>query len=617
MADNVMLKCVICGTVLEKPRPIDWKKSIIENLDGKPFETEDFSIKNGVCRCDKCGFVSFDISKNILKDPTIMGSDAYREIINNKAMPDVVNNYLALGYIYEKQAEHYHSAHAYLSASWLLNTFKMEKEEKIVLEKTAFCQLSYINSDSFKAHPDFDMLLSSVDVLRRVEKYDNSKKLANFAISKTTSPFVREKFLLEISLCDNFISAPHKIKPESRVFDSDLISILSKIKASNGQSATEKLEYYLDLYEFLQTSDFKAINDDVIQIFKEGKEVANLNNDAESDKNEEQVLPLSEDKNNVLVDEFGNAVQVRKLFTSVSDLKGEQVPNIQEIENEEMDESQPCENIEEVEELIEIEEEVMSNEEVFEDKLPEVEEINNQLEEIEDHIEEPEENISLNEELYNQLKKEVNAVDFEVKEDILEEYNQLSEEVPQSYEEVEKNVQDEVEFVDNEEQIEDIEEEIEEILSENEAEEIEETDILEDVDLTQTTPIFFDDIIENSTQTLDDVVDYDIVDEIVDVEELEEIKAIDEMEEQEPQTENDDFVAQSQGTEENSKIYDENIAVIQTLAEISGEITIGDVQSLFDIGYTDAKNMLTDMVSRGMLKDKGDELTYVYQHLSK
>ncbi|MEG1805662.1 MAG: hypothetical protein RR327_04620, partial [Clostridia bacterium] len=172
MEEKLSFRCANCGETVEFQIPSNWRDAEVKDLDGRPKETEKFSIARAVQRCPKCHYVSFDVSKNILIDKTILSTPEYNEILDNNLLPESVNNYLAIGYVYEKQEEFYHSSHAYLCASWLLESIGKLKDSKSLLEKSAFCMLQYINSKSFKASPDMSAFACAVDFLRQIYKFD-------------------------------------------------------------------------------------------------------------------------------------------------------------------------------------------------------------------------------------------------------------------------------------------------------------------------------------------------------------------------------------------------------------------------------------------------------------
>lgn len=204
MADNhVMLRCSHCGTTAKYATPADFKFAVPEYLDGRPFEKDGFSIKNAVMCCPKCGYASFNVSKNILTDTRIIYRDEYEEIIKSDFLPKYINSYIAVGYIYENQKEYYNAAHAYLCAAWGCMDEGKKQESLILLENAAKLLLKHIGSEEFKAHPDLEKIQYAVDVLRQMRQFENAKKLAAYALRRDLPEKLRTIFLLEESLCDS------------------------------------------------------------------------------------------------------------------------------------------------------------------------------------------------------------------------------------------------------------------------------------------------------------------------------------------------------------------------------------------------------------------------------
>lgn len=260
MTDNfVSKKCYHCGTVAEYPLPADFKTAVPKYLDGKPFEDGNFELKRTVMRCPKCGYASFDVSKSILKDSSIVSSDEYESIIRSDLFPKYIGNYIAIGYIYEKQNEYYHASHAYLCAAWGCRDEKREKEAEILLEKAAKLILKHIGSAEFKAHPDLNMLQCAVDILRQIREFDNAKKLAAYALSKNLPEDMKKLFLLEQSLCDNYIYEPHAFKPENETKITSIQELFNRFAEAKAGDDKMKLQAYADAFDFINEIKYKDV----------------------------------------------------------------------------------------------------------------------------------------------------------------------------------------------------------------------------------------------------------------------------------------------------------------------------------------------------------------------
>ncbi|MBR1971172.1 MAG: hypothetical protein IKA18_01240, partial [Clostridia bacterium] len=254
MADNhVMLRCSHCGTTAKYATPADFKFAVPEYLDGRPFEKDGFSIKNAVMCCPKCGYASFNVSKNILTDTRIIYRDEYEEIIKSDFLPKYINSYIAVGYIYENQKEYYNAAHAYLCAAWGCMDEGKKQESLILLENAAKLLLKHIGSEEFKAHPDLEKIQYAVDVLRQMRQFENAKKLAAYALRRDLPEKLRTIFLLEESLCDNYISKPHAYIPEKDTTIMSFEDLFRRFAESVNQDEKEKLRVYKEAFDFVNT----------------------------------------------------------------------------------------------------------------------------------------------------------------------------------------------------------------------------------------------------------------------------------------------------------------------------------------------------------------------------
>lgn len=308
MADDfVSRKCCHCGTVAEYPLPADFKLAVPKYLDGKPFEDGNFSLKRTVMRCPKCGYVSFDVSRSILRDSNIVSSNEYESIIKSDLFPKYIANYIAIGYIYERQNEYYHASHAYLCAAWGCRDEKREKEAEILLEKAAKLILKHIGSNEFKAHPDLNMLQCAVDILRQIREFENAKKLAAYALSKNLPEDMKKIFLLEQSLCDNYISAPHAYKPENETKIASFADLFNRFAEAKTGDDKMKLQAFADAFEFVNSVKYKEVAKGVSLVynpfFNQGLDfvrAVNLVRDVLSDEKEthktaeKQVVPENE-----------------------------------------------------------------------------------------------------------------------------------------------------------------------------------------------------------------------------------------------------------------------------------------------------------------------------------
>lgn len=323
MSDNyIMKRCCHCNTMAEYLSPSDYANAELKNLDGRPYETDCFSLKTTVMRCPKCGYVSFDISSNILKDEKIIASKEYEDILNRPSLPKEINNFIALGYLYEKQEEYYHASHAYLSGAWLSQDIKNEKFTKTLLKKSALCMLLFINSDKFKERPDLMLLQCAVDVLRQIGEFENSKKLADFSLEKCQNNEVKKVFLLEKSLCENFISTPHAYKAESKAIVSDVDTLIKRFIDAKELSDEEKVQAFNDCFSYVSALLHDKLDNGVEIIFNAQNNkslnysefIKSIKNKTASEENTDAAATLQNKARNAFY-------SIPKVITKAEDLK--------------------------------------------------------------------------------------------------------------------------------------------------------------------------------------------------------------------------------------------------------------------------------------------------------
>ena len=653
MADNhVMLRCSHCGTTAKYATPADFKFAVPEYLDGRPFEKDGFSIKNAVMCCPKCGYASFNVSKNILTDTRIIYRDEYEEIIKSDFLPKYINSYIAVGYIYENQKEYYNAAHAYLCAAWGCMDEGKKQESLILLENAAKLLLKHIGSEEFKAHPDLEKIQYAVDVLRQMRQFENAKKLAAYALRRDLPEKLRTIFLLEESLCDNYISKPHAYIPEKDTTIMSFEDLFRRFAESVNQDEKEKLRVYKEAFDFVNTVKCAQIVAGVDVLYNP---VYNRSFDFNSTV--EKFRKIAENAEEYSVKEDSTPkVYAPKVLSKIDDVlpekKEEQIQvqeEIQQLEDiQSMEETVPNEDVQPVEETVpfvnvqpvgEIAPESTDDRNALEEEFSNrvfVRESAPVISEKQEEFVENKENITLPEEqVEDNSKLNGNFEDFSA--DILVAENDA------------QNVIDvQNEFEQQEEQIEQIEQE--EIIEQSDIQLSEETEIVEEVvedslieeqleeesQLLEENVDIKEEILSNEEQLkeeqsddeLDDEEEFEEEDELDDAEEdLEEDDELDDEEEleEEDELDNDDEEDLEEEIEEElleeeeeestqtadlGLSYEQLRDTILTVSEIDGIISISEVQALFEYGYMQAKNLLDKMVKEGWLSHSDDGQVY-------
>jgi len=653
MADNhVMLRCSHCGTTAKYATPADFKFAVPEYLDGRPFEKDGFSIKNAVMCCPKCGYASFNVSKNILTDTRIIYRDEYEEIIKSDFLPKYINSYIAVGYIYENQKEYYNAAHAYLCAAWGCMDEGKKQESLILLENAAKLLLKHIGSEEFKAHPDLEKIQYAVDVLRQMRQFENAKKLAAYALRRDLPEKLRTIFLLEESLCDNYISKPHAYIPEKDTTIMSFEDLFRRFAESVNQDEKEKLRVYKEAFDFVNTVkcaqivagvdvlynpvynrsfDFNSTVEKFRKIAENAEEYS-VKEDSTPKVYAPKVLSKLDD---VLPEKKEEQIQVQEEIQQQEDIqsKEETVPfvNVQpvgEIAPESTDDRNALEEefsnrvfvresapviSEKQEEFVENKENITLPEEQVEDNskingnledfsadilvaendAQNVIDVQNEFEQQEEQIEQIEQE-EIIEQSDIQLSEETEIVEEVVEDSLIEE--QLEEESQL----LEENVDIKEEILSNEEQLKE-EQSDDELDNEEKFEEEDELDDDEE-DLEEDDELDDDEEdLEEEDELDDDEEDLEEDDELDDDEDLEEEIEEELLEEDEEE---------STQTADLGLSYEQLRDTILTVSEIDGIISISEVQALFEYGYMQAKNLLDKMVKEGWLSHSDDGQVY-------
>ena len=86
-----------------------------------------------------------------------------------------------------------------------------------------------------------------------MRQFENAKKLAAYALRRDLPEKLRTIFLLEESLCDNYISKPHAYIPEKDTTIMSFEDLFRRFAESVNQDEKEKLRVYKEAFDFVNT----------------------------------------------------------------------------------------------------------------------------------------------------------------------------------------------------------------------------------------------------------------------------------------------------------------------------------------------------------------------------
>lgn len=208
----IELRCSVCGSTGSYNEIFELSKMEERDMGGQPDFSKGGSYESMVQKCPFCGYCAFDITKNILPQNKLLQSEGYKSILDSQDLKPAVRDMVAFAYLCEVCGVKDVSSRAYSFASAMLEQDGDLQGAELFSQQEVKLGLSHISSGNFKDKFDVKTYQYVIDALRRMKKFEKAIQLCDFAMAKTTSPLQKNLFLLEKSLCMNFISAPHKVE---------------------------------------------------------------------------------------------------------------------------------------------------------------------------------------------------------------------------------------------------------------------------------------------------------------------------------------------------------------------------------------------------------------------
>lgn len=260
------MTCAVCGEISNQEEIIDFSKLEESDLGGQPRFTEGYSYESMVQCCPFCGYCNFDISKNVLAANKLLQTDGYQYIISSDDMEKPIANMAAVAYIYECQKSYYISAKAHSYASKMLEDRGETQRALMFKEQEVRLYLLYISSDYFKKNFDIKIYQYLIDALRRLKKFDKAIQFCDIALTKTYTSLQRNIFYLEKSLCMNYISGSHQFSNSNGEYNNFYQILIQGFTAVQSDKVYENT--YMKMRSYLEKSVYFPISDGADFIIK-------------------------------------------------------------------------------------------------------------------------------------------------------------------------------------------------------------------------------------------------------------------------------------------------------------------------------------------------------------
>jgi hypothetical protein len=115
----VEVQCAVCGQTSKQYLLISTNSFGSADLDTRPPEMMRSTIAHWVQRCTQCGYCNDNLSALLPNAPHIMASEAYRDQLINRALPDLANSFLCASIILAALADYARAGWNSLRAAWV------------------------------------------------------------------------------------------------------------------------------------------------------------------------------------------------------------------------------------------------------------------------------------------------------------------------------------------------------------------------------------------------------------------------------------------------------------------------------------------------------------------
>ena len=191
------------------------------DLDFRPPFMSKYLISFQINVCIECNYVNSDLEEKIINAENIIKNESYLNQLENPSFPDKANAYLAHSIMLKSSNQIADAGWACLKAAWICDDQK-KNEESIFCRKLALDMfMQAINEEcvifgmeSSKDFDDFNNKILTIDIMRRISNFKESKKNCidalnlNFYINNQN---LKKIFQYELFLNENEDSGCHTI----------------------------------------------------------------------------------------------------------------------------------------------------------------------------------------------------------------------------------------------------------------------------------------------------------------------------------------------------------------------------------------------------------------------
>lgn len=165
--------CAICSHTSTHEVIISTRLDGYPDLDGRPGVIGDFYFSTSIQRCPSCGYCATDISKGSANARELVQTQDYRSQLENPHFPILVNSFICLSMIYEKDGYYYSAGQAWLKAAWICDDRKDINGAKYCrLRAIEMLKKMDLRGKTSGFMDDYFVMLT--DLLRRAEKFDEA-----------------------------------------------------------------------------------------------------------------------------------------------------------------------------------------------------------------------------------------------------------------------------------------------------------------------------------------------------------------------------------------------------------------------------------------------------------
>lgn len=205
--NNREKQCAICGTK-HHFQSLGANNSFgMRDLDTRPPGIQRGLMHLMIEKCPKCGYASYDVSKN---DNNIseqdLKSEDYVSILNNDKINFALKKFMLAGILIEKHNSKL-AGMSYLRAAWMAD----DSGEKIISKKMRSKAIKFLEF-SLKEENNENIRLIIVDLYRRIGMFEEASDYAKYLLNNFGMEKYKQNILLyQIRLCEEEDNLDHTI----------------------------------------------------------------------------------------------------------------------------------------------------------------------------------------------------------------------------------------------------------------------------------------------------------------------------------------------------------------------------------------------------------------------